>query len=145
MMSNANDWYSEKTIKELGVLFVVPQRQEIWADFAVSGDPGLPHYTQLELLDFVNKKLRSRSSQIVPIKIKGSRKQFALICSIHERRLAQGIKRGFAFVSLNPDGSLNGLNNMNAKWIDRHIDIVQKNVNSSLVWRGVLDDDVILG
>ena len=144
-MSNANDWYSQKTIKDFGAFFVVPQRQETWAEFAGSTDGKIWHYTQLQLLDYVTKKLRSRSSQVVPLTIKGHHKRFALICSTHERRFDQGIKRGFAFVALNPDGSLIGLSNISAKLISRHVKIVQKEVNGYPVWRGVLDDDIVLG
>lgn len=144
-MSNANDWYGQKTIKEFGAFFVVPQRQETWTEFAGSTDGKTWHYTQLQLLDYVTKKLRSRSSQVVPLTIKGHRKRFALICSTHERRFDQGIKRGFAFVALNQDGSLTGLSNISAKMISRHVKIVQKEVNGYPVWRGMLDDKIMLG
>lgn len=143
-MRNADNWYSQKTLSELGAFFVVPQKQETW--FETAGViTGVPQYTQLQLLDFVSQKLRSRSLQVVPIQIKSRHKRFALICSNRERRLDQGIKRGFAFVGLNQDGSLKELNRTNVSLIGRHVNIMQKDVNGYLVWRGVLDDDIVLG
>lgn len=145
-MRNADNWYSQKTLSELGAFFVVPQKQETW--FETAGViTGVPQYTQLQLLDFVSQKLRSRSLQVVPIQIKykDHYRQFALICSNHERRLDQGVKRGFAFVGLNRDGSLKALNHVNVSLIADHVHVVQKEVNGYPVWRGVLDDDVILG
>lgn len=145
-MSNASNWYSQKTLSELAAFFVAPQKQETWFEAAgfIARDP---HYTQLQLLEFVTQKLRSRSLQVVPIQIKDKdrHKQFALVCSNHERRLDQGIKRGFAFVGLNRNGSLKALNHTNVSLIAKHVNIVQKEVNGYLVWRGVLDDEIVLG
>lgn len=145
-MRNADNWYRQKTMSELSAWFVVPQRQQTWFEVAgfIASDP---QYTQLQLLDFVTQKLRSRSLQVVPIQIKykDHYRQFALICSNHERRLDQGIKRGFAFVGLNRDGSLKALNHVNVSLIVDHVHVVQKEVNGYPVWRGVLDDDIVLG
>lgn len=141
-MVTDNNWYSQKTIKYLGALFVVPQMQKMWAEFPGIRNVKLAQYTQLQLLDFVTQTLRLRSSQIVPIKIGSHKKQFALICSDHEKQLDQGIKRGFAFVGLNQDGSLAELNDIDANLIEDYVDIVQKKVNGYSVWRGVLGSKI---
>lgn len=141
-MVTANNWYDQKTIKYFGALFVVPQMQKMWTAFSGIRNIKTAQYTQLQLLDFVTQTLRLRSSQIVPIKIGSHKKQFALICFDHEKQLDQGLKRGFAFVGLNQDGSLAGLNDLDTNLIEDYVDIVQKQVNGYSVWRGVLGPNV---
>ena len=141
-MVTDNNWYNQKTIKYLGALFVVLQRQKMWAEFPGVRNVKATQYTQLQLLDFVTQTLRLRSSQIVPITIESHKKQFALICSDHEKQLEQGIKRGFAFVGLNQDGSLAELTDLDANLIEDYVDIVQQKVNGYSVWRGVLGPNV---
>lgn len=141
-MVTDNNWYSQKTIKYLGALFVVPQTQKMWTKFSGIRNVKAAQYTQLQLLDFVTQTLRLRSAQIVPIEIESHKKRFALICSDHEKDLDQGIKRGFAFVGLNQDGCLAELNDIDANLIEDYVNIVQKKVNGYSVWRGVLGPKV---
>lgn len=137
---NANGWYKKKTIKLFGALFVVPQTQKIWAEFPGYGNIRINHFTQLELLNFVTKTLRLRSSRIVKIKLK--RKSFALICSDHEKDISNGIKRGFAFVGMNSDGSLDCLTHADSTKLAMNVNVCQKRVNGYNVWRGMLADEI---
>lgn len=139
----ADDWYTKKTIKMFGALFVVPQTQKVWSEFPKYGNVQINHFTQLELLNFVTKTLRLRSSQIVKVKLK--RKTFALICSDHEKDIDGGLKRGFAFVGMNIDGSLNVLAHVDAIKLASNVDICQKRINGYDVWRGVLSDKLEVG
>lgn len=137
---NVNDWYADKTIKTFGALFVVPQTQKIWSEFTGYGNVQINHFTQLELLNFVTKILRLRSSQILKVKLK--RKTFALICSDHEKDVKNGIKRGFAFVGLNADGSLDALTHIEVANLASYVNVCQKQVNGYNVWRGMLADEI---
>lgn len=124
---SASDWYTKKTIKMFGALFVVPQTQKVWSEFPGYGNVRVNHFTQLELLNFVTKTLRLRSSQIVKVKLK--QKTFALICSDHEKDVNNDIKRGFAFVGMNTDGSLNALTYTDAMELASYVDVCQKQIN----------------
>ena len=140
---SANDWYEKKTIKLFGALFVVPQTQKIWAEFPGYGNVRINHFTQLELLNFVTKMLRLRSSQVVKVKLK--RKTFALICSDHEKNISNGIKRGFAFGGMNSDGSLDGLTPADSKELAMNVNVCQKRVNGYDVRRGMFGDEIEIG
>lgn len=137
-----NIWYSEKRIKGLGALFVIPKSQKMWTEFSGRGDRQTNQFTQLELLNFVTYRLHLRSSQVVKIKI--GQKRFALICSDHEMHLDQGIKRGFAFVGLNEDDSLTVLADDDSLLLTDNIKIIPKQVNGYQVWCGVLGQKVTL-
>lgn len=139
----ADDWYTKKTIKMFGALFVVPQTQKVWSEFPGYSNVRVDHFSQLELLNFVTKTLRLRSSQIVKVRLK--RKTFALICSDHEKDVNDGIKRGFAFVGMNSDGSLAALTHVDAVNLASNVDVCQKQVNGYNVWRGILSDEIKIG
>lgn len=140
---SASDWYTKKTIKMFGALFVVPQTQKVWSEFPKCGNGQINYFTQLELLNFVTKTLRLRSSKIVKLKLK--RKVFALICSDHEKDINNGIKRGFAFVGMNIDGSLDALAHADAIKLANAVDVCQKRINGYNVWRGILGDKIKVG
>ena len=59
-----------------------------------------------------------------------------------EKHVKNGIKRGFAFVGLNADGSLDALTHTDAVNLASYVNVCQKQVNGYNVWRGTISNEI---
>lgn len=140
MRVKKDDWYRKPEVETLGALFVYPRENRL--EYLVKGDLSGKKYTQLQLMNFVDKRLRSRSLQVIPVEV-GNR-QFGIICSVHELHLDEGIKRSFAFVKLLKTGQIEGLSLRESKILENLVTVEDQEVQGYLVARGILDKKIKL-